>query len=261
MENIKKMFGNEKVKKINAVICCIIVFLLDYKFVTSVVTGTEVNFETIRSRYLWNGLLFFGISICLLSRINWKKIWNWLAFIIPGVVCLYLLNKTGYRVNSPDLWKWYLARDLTFVVFFGIFVNACLEKKIVKLKEHNIVFYGLLASLLGLLAVKGLKSNVEIIILVFIFSLIRFEEKRLYEGIYIFGIAYYAAFLKTFIQSLITAPYQGGRYYGVFTNNGMFGSFTAGAFVVCATFWIYVYLNEIKKKKIIIGILTELTEQ
>lgn len=227
------------VRKIcDSVLALLLIFFL-YKMVVGITTGTEQIYETERSMFLWNGVMYCTLAIFLCARINLRNIWLWLFFVFYTAIEYFLLSKTGYRVNSPTLWAWFTQLWNAVGIAGIILLNAIFERRIRNFAKVDWpIMFLLWISCGGILALKGFQINDVVLLgIILSISIIQFDTCEVKRFIYALVVAYYIAFIKIYMESLIYVPYEGEeRYYGTFTNNGLFGSFAGGATICCIAF-------------------------
>lgn len=227
-----------------------------YKMITLIIGGGEQFYETHIHRFVWEGLIYLGIAILIVFRLNLKNIFIYIPTIVFIAVWYMWLLKTGYKVNSPDLWMLYIRKGLALATLIPLAVDAIVKKKFVRFKTLNRVGAILLcAAYIGTMVVPNSMGERAFLLFPIIYLLVSFDKERTEVFLVCFAISNVLAGTVLSLKSLITHPYAGEpRYYGAFTNLHGFGMFVGSSIICCFFLYIYGYTRKWNKWLLIGGI-------
>lgn len=237
-----------------------VLVLILYKMITLIIAGGEQFYSTHIDRFVWEGIIYLGIAILIVFRINLKNFLIYIPTAIYLIVFYFLLLKTGYKVNSPDLWMMDLRKGLAVATLIPLVVDAICKKRFCRFKELDLAKIILFALVyLGVVVVPDAMKGYMFFGFVLAYMLVSFEKERIEIFIVCLAVANVLAATVLSVKSLITHPYAGElRYYGAFTNLHGFGMFMGSGIACCLFLFILGHLH-LEKKWIHITILTPVT--
>lgn len=198
----------------------------------------EVLYQIIKDYYLGIAVLYFLISLALLQRV---KIFNVVNIIFTAVFAYVAYKNVTPLIDMQDVYNAAVMKWTCSGVACVLLIDMIMYKKIARLKERNLVgsILYLVVALIAVVAGKAMHYSYLMIIPVMLLFLQRIDKNRFQRWLLCLSVGYYAAFLYTMIQSFISVPYTGERYYGIYINHGFFGIFIGGSFV-CALWWFTI---------------------
>ena len=123
-----------------------ILLVLLYKTITLIVYGGQQYSSNYIERFVWEGLIYLGISIFFLFKLNIRNIFIYIPTAAFWAVGYLWLLKTGYKVNSPDLWNLYIRKILALSTLIPVATDALFKKRFANFRELNwvkIALFGL----------------------------------------------------------------------------------------------------------------------
>ena len=234
--------------------------LLLYKMITLIIGGGEQHFSTHIDRFVWEGMVYLGLALLVVFKVNLRNYLIYIPTVIYLVIFYVLLLKTGYKVNSPDLWMMDLRKGLAVATIIPLVVDSICRKRFFVVKELNWVKLCLFCLVyLGAAIVPGGVKGYMFFAFVLVYMLVSFEKERIEMFVVCLAVADVLASSVLSVKSLITHPYEGDeRYYGAFTNLHGFGMFVGSGILCCFFLYIWIYLR-FEKKKIYAVALTPIT--
>ena len=234
--------------------------LILYKMITLIIGGGEQFYSTHIDRFVWEGIIYLGIAILIVFKVNLKNFLIYIPTAIYLIVFYILLLRTGYKVNSPDLWMMDLRKGLAVATLIPLVVDAICKKRFCRFKELDLAKIILFALIyIGVAVVPGGINGYLLFCFVITYMIISFDKDRIEIFIVCLAVANVLAATVLSVKSLITHPYAGElRYYGAFTNLHGFGMFVGSGIACCLFLYIWGHLH-FEKKWIHISMLTPIT--
>ena len=230
--------------------------LILYKMITLIIGGGEQFYSTYINRFVWEGIIYLGIAILIVFRVNLKNFLIYIPTAIYLIVFYILLLRTGYKVNSPDLWMMDLRKGLAVATLIPLVVDAICKKRFCRFEELDAAKIILFAVVyLGVVVVPGGMNGYMFFGFVLVYMLVSFPKERIELLVICLAVADVLATVVLSAKSLITHPYAGEpRYSGAFTNLHGFGMFV-GSGIVCCLFLFACVILRAKRKRLICGLL------
>lgn len=197
--------------------------------------GVESEFQTFRDIYDYEAICYFLAIIIIATR---AKFWHWICLIYAGLYttgCILYMKKMMFE---PEKFQAVEMQMIAYGLFFLLVLDLLIRRQVVKWKERNPWLTGILAFAVIFTWIFSIGRNNTIFLFCpfAVLYLVRISKEKWMHLMYCFSISHVLSVVWIFGKSLMTVPYDGSRYWGVFLNLSTIGMFCAGAFV-CAMFW------------------------
>ena len=253
---------NKEVKKgiIKKAVCCsVLTVLLGYAFRCFIAGCGEQVYDTLKGRYYWQGLILLGISLLLVYKPNYKNVFLYIITGVYGIVSFYLLKRTGFKENSPELWAWYTRLAITAGTVVPVLVDAVFQRRFKGFSANKVIALGLCSSPIVFSLAFWDKMDWKLILLiaiVWIYAGLDYSKESLHALALCSTIGILLATTYTLIKGFMVNPYHmDWHYVGTFSDSPVYAACMACGVVMCMT--SFLSLSFRKKTLRIASIIAE----